>query len=112
MDPDALRELHGQLGEAGTQGVVCRAIEEIANRLSLIERCYYQRDMDALWRASKGLIGIADQVGLTLVARVSRDVAACVKAEDETALSATLARLIRLGDRSLSAVWDMPELSV
>ena len=112
MDPDALQQLHGQLGEAGAHGVVCRAMEEIANRLSLIERCYYQRDMDALWKASKGLIGIADQVGLSILANVSRDVAACVRAEDSTSLAATLARLIRLGDRSLSLVWDMPELSV
>jgi len=112
MDPDAVQALYGQMGEAGAQGVVCRAMEEIANRLSLIERCYYQRDMEALWRASKGLIGIADQIGLGLLAQVARDVADCVKADESTALAATLARLIRLGDRSLSAVWDIPELSV
>ncbi|WP_147126299.1 hypothetical protein [Shimia ponticola] len=112
MNPDIVQQLHGQLGESGAQGVICRAMEEIANRLSLIERCYYQRDMEALWRASKGLIGIADQVGLETVARVAGDVAGSAKVGDDTALAATLARLIRLGDRSLTVVWDVPELSV
>ena len=29
---------------------------------------------------------------------------------DRVGLSATLNRLIRIGDRSLTAVWDMPDL--
>lgn len=112
LDADAINALTDQMGEAGAEGIVSRAMEEIANRLSLIERCYYQNDREALWKASKGLIGIADQIGLGTLARTAGDVAACAKGDDVVALAAVLNRLIRLGDRSLTAVWDMPDMSI
>ncbi len=112
MDNEAVDALRAQLGEAGAEGVINRAMEEMANRLSLIERCYYQGDMDALWKASKGLIGIVDQIGLGGVGNASRAVAECARGSDSVALAAVMNRLIRLGDRSLTAVWDMPEVSL
>lgn len=111
MDGRAVAALQGQLGEAGAEGVVNRAMEEMANRLSLIERCYFQGETDALWKATKGLIGIAEQIGLETLAGAARALADCAKGDDAVALSAVLNRLIRLGDRSLTAVWDMPETS-
>ncbi|MEM6275829.1 MAG: hypothetical protein AAF714_02690 [Pseudomonadota bacterium] len=111
MDGRALAALQGQLGEAGAEGVVNRAMEEMANRLSLIERCYFQGETDALWKSTKGLIDIAEQIGLETLADAARAVADCAKGHDAVALAAVLNRLIRLGDRSLTAVWDMPETS-
>ena len=107
----ALGALQAQLGEAGAEGVVNRAMEEMANRLSLIERCHYQGDKDALWKAAKGLIGIAEQIGLATLADAARSLAECAKGDDAVALAAVMNRLIRLGDRSLTAVWDLPEMS-
>lgn len=111
MDGRAISALTAQLGEAGAEGVMNRAMEEMANRLSLIERCHYKGETEALWKASKGLIGIAEQIGLEGLANAARAVADCAKGEDSVALAAVLGRLIRLGDRSLTAVWDMPEMS-
>ncbi|MEM1375482.1 MAG: hypothetical protein AAGF78_13980 [Pseudomonadota bacterium] len=111
MDGRAVAALKGQLGEAGAEGVINRAMEELANRLSLIERCYFQGETEALWKATKGLIGIAEQIGLETLANAARALADCAKGDDAVALSAVLNRLIRLGDRSLTAVWDMPETS-
>ncbi|MEM6478522.1 MAG: hypothetical protein AAF841_08885 [Pseudomonadota bacterium] len=108
MDERALSALADQLGEAGAEGIISRAMEELANRLSLIERCYYQEDVETLWKASKGLIGIAEQIGLTSLAESARAVADCARKPDRVALAAVLNRLIRLGDRSLTAVWDLP----
>ncbi|MEL6607889.1 MAG: hypothetical protein AAFO93_03165 [Pseudomonadota bacterium] len=112
MDPAALSALHAQLGEAGAEGVMSRTMEELANRLSLVERCYYQGNMDALWKAAKGMIGTAEHVGLLSLAQVASDVADAARGDDTVALAAVLGRLIRLGDRSLTAVWDAPEMSV
>ncbi|MEL6914522.1 MAG: hypothetical protein AAFP13_08470 [Pseudomonadota bacterium] len=111
MDMETYGALEAQLGEAGAEGVLNRAMEEMANRLSLIERCYYQDDHAALWKAAKGLVGIAEQIGVVTLAEASRAVADCAGRTDKTALAATMNRLIRLGDRSLTAVWDMPEIS-
>ncbi|MEM8592602.1 MAG: hypothetical protein AAGF13_08755 [Pseudomonadota bacterium] len=111
IDGRALAVLQAQLGSAGAEGVISRAVEEIANRLSLIERAHAQRERDALWKTSKGLIGIAEQIGLVDLARVSRDVSQCARGRDDVALSAVLARLIRLGDRSVTTVWGMADIS-
>lgn len=56
------------------------------------------------------MIAIADQIGMHAVARVARDVTECLDAADSIALSATLARLIRVGDRSLNALWDLNDV--
>ncbi|MEL6550942.1 MAG: hypothetical protein AAFQ54_11935 [Pseudomonadota bacterium] len=111
IDMEVYCALEAQLGEAGAEGVLNRAMEEMANRLSLIERCYYHDDLAALWKAAKGLVGIAEQIGVFSLARAAAAVADCAGRSDPTALAATMHRLIRLGDRSLTAVWDMPEIS-
>ena len=109
VDPLVLSDLVQQMGEAGAEGVISRAMEETASRLSLIEHCYCQGDEEALWKSAKGLIGIAEQIGMVSLAEASRAVAECARSTDRVALAAVLARLIRLGDRSLTAMWEMPE---
>ncbi len=46
------------------------------------------------------------------LARVAGDVARTVAAGDFIATGATLFRLMRVGERSLTAVWDLQDLSV
>lgn len=112
MDPMAVDALHAQMGEAAAEGVIGRAMEELANRLSLIERCYYQRETDALRTSTEGLIGMCEQIGLPLLAQVAGDVCHCIDGGDDPALAATVARLVRLGDRSLTVVWDIPGMTI
>ncbi|MEM9437250.1 MAG: hypothetical protein AAGA15_09430 [Pseudomonadota bacterium] len=109
VDESAIAALRGQMGEAGAEGVISRALEEIANRLSLIERHYVEGNHEALWKASKGLVGISEQIGLTSVGDAARAVATCARGRDRVALSATIGRLIRLGDKALTAIWNMSE---
>ncbi|MEO0664400.1 MAG: hypothetical protein AAFR53_02755 [Pseudomonadota bacterium] len=111
IDATAFRMLRNQLGEAGANTVVSRAMEEIASRLSLIERSYYEDDRDALWRAAESLSSSAEQVGAVSLTAASEAIAECARVPDPVALAAVVGRLLRLGDRSLSAVWDMPQSS-
>jgi tRNA 2-selenouridine synthase SelU len=112
LDSDRLVELFVQLGETGAQDVVCRAMEELATRLCQLEREYQARKFKSLCKLAKGIIGIAEQVGMQRLADVARDVQQCAKRYDYVALDATLARLLRIGDSSLTAVWDLQDLSV
>ncbi|MGB1234390.1 MAG: hypothetical protein ACPG5U_01500 [Planktomarina sp.] len=111
LDTEQLGALYAQLGESNADAVVCRALEELANRLSLIERSYYQSDFPALAKAARGLVGIADQVGMKKLSVIAKTVADLSKAGDAPALSATLARLIRMGDRSLAAIWEVQDMN-
>ncbi len=112
LDQDQLTALYRQLGHAGAEDVVCRAIEELAVRLSHCERLWRQDDHPALRKSARSLIAIAEQIGMNTLARVAGDVTNAVDAGDAAAVAATLYRLIRIGERSLTAVWDLQDLSV
>lgn len=110
VDPDRLGALYHQLGEAGAEDVVCRALEELAMRLGQCERLYRAERWDELRKNSRSLIAIAEQIGMAGLARVAADVTRCLDQGDGTALAATLARLIRVGERSLTAIWDLQDI--
>jgi len=112
LDSEKLSELYAQLGEAGAEDVICRAIEELAVRLSHCERLWRQNDMANLRKSARSLIAISDQIGMTAMACIARDVTAAIDSEDPSAISATLFRLMRIGERSLTAVWEQQDLSV
>ena len=112
LDSDRLAELYVQLGETGAQDVVCRAMEELAVRLTRINEAYQTNKTRDLRKGAKGLVGIAEQVGMQRLADVARDVRNCADENDPIALAATMARLLRIGDCSLTAVWDLQDLSV
>lgn len=112
LDPDRLSGLCGQLGDSNAVDVLCRTIEELALRLSNCERFWRQRNWADLRKCAKSLVAIADQAGMTALARVANDVVNTVDSGDAVATGATLSRLIRVGERSLTAVWDQQDLSV
>lgn len=107
LDPLRLDKLYRDLGETAAENVVCRALEELAVRLSHIERCSREGRIKDLQKSARSLIVIADQIGMGLVSCVTRDVLHCVESGDQIALGATLSRLVRIGERSLSEIWEV-----
>lgn len=112
LDPDKLSDLYKELGERGAEDVVCRAIEELAVRLTHCERVWRHNDMTNLRKSARSLIAIADQIGMSAMSNIARDVTVAIDAEDHPAVAAILFRLIRVGERSLTAIWDQHDLSV
>lgn len=110
LERGRLSALYTSVGEVQAEEIICRAMEELAMRLALMERAYAAGEFAALAKGARGLVAIADQVGMTGLVRVAGDVACCAERRDGTALGATLARLMRIGDRSLTAVWDSADL--
>jgi len=107
LDPQRLDTLFDQLGETGAEDIVCRALEELAARLSHAERCYREGRIADMRKSSRSLIAIADQLGMSLLAGVAGDVTSSIDAGDHVALAATFARLLRIGERSLCEIWDV-----
>lgn len=112
LNPSRLTELFVQLGNRGAEDVVCRAMEELAVRLADIEASYWKGDFTKVSKGSRGLIAIAEQIGLNGLAQVARHVSATSSRDDATAIAATVSRLVRMGDKSLTAVWDAQDMSV
>jgi HPt (histidine-containing phosphotransfer) domain-containing protein len=111
LNRDNLDTLHRQLGASGAENVICRAMEELAVRLSDMAPLYRSERTGDLARLAHSLIGIASQIGLQTLARVAGDVSHCATVNDRIALAATLCRLERIGDRSLTAVWDLQDMT-
>ncbi|QBF29907.1 hypothetical protein CFI11_01565 [Thalassococcus sp. S3] len=112
LDPDRLGALYRQLGEANAEDVVCRAVEELAVRMTHCERLWRQEEWSQLRKSARSLIAIAEQVGMPLLSRVAKDVTQSIDGGDRVATAATLARLMRVGERSVTAVWDLQDLSI
>ncbi|MEX1233409.1 MAG: hypothetical protein WEB56_00300 [Roseovarius sp.] len=112
LNAGRLEELYSQLGEAGAEDVVCRALEELAVRLSHTERCYREGRLTDMRKSARSLVAIADQIGMQALSRVAADVTIAADNDDLVAMAATLSRLLRIGDSSLSEVWEMQDLSI
>ncbi|WP_058279209.1 hypothetical protein [Ruegeria atlantica] len=112
LDTDRLNGLYHQLGDKNALDVLCRTVEELAVRLSNCERFWRQRDWAGLRKCARSLVAIAEQIGMTALARVAGDVAQSVDVGDAVATGATLSRLIRVGEKSLTVIWDQQDLSL
>ncbi|KPP85887.1 MAG: hypothetical protein HLUCCO07_03600 [Rhodobacteraceae bacterium HLUCCO07] len=112
LDSEKLADLYRQLGDNAAEDVVCRAMEELALRLAHTEKLYRGQDRQEMRRSARLIIAIAEQVGMDLLSRVAGDVTVCIDQRDEAALAAVLSRLVRIGERSLTEVWDLRDLSI
>lgn len=112
MDATQIEALCTDLGAYAAEDVVCRAMEDLGQRLLLVQEQADTGPREDLHRSLKALGAIADQIGMCGLSQVARDVRTCIEDDDPVAEAATLARLARVGERSLSALWDLQDLSV
>ncbi|MGH1576768.1 hypothetical protein [Planktotalea sp.] len=112
LDAERLELLYSQLGEDSADDVLCRAMEEMAIRIKQSEKLYQAGSVRELRKTVHSLIAIADQIGLQTLARVSGDVVICIDREDWISLGATFSRLTRSSDQSLTAIWDLQDVTI
>lgn len=110
VNHDRVHQLNRQLGEGTTRSILARAIEEAAVRLEHIGRIDPCAARDEMIRCTRSLIGISDQIGLDTLTMVAEDVLVCLDALDDVATAATIARLLRTGERSLREICDLQGL--
>lgn len=112
VDHDRLGALYTELGESAAEDVVCRAMEELALRLSHCSRLHGAQEWNELRKCARSLIAISEQIGMLVLARVANDVIETLDAGDGPAISATLSRLLRIGEQSLTAIWDLQDITI
>ncbi len=112
LDRDQLEVLFLQHGPVGADKIVNQALEDLAVGLSQLRKAVSADRKDDATREIRTLITIAQQLGMTKLARIGRDALALVGHKDVAACHAVLARLNRVGEGSLIAVWDLQDMSV
>ncbi|MGR3367523.1 MAG: hypothetical protein ACU0CC_06340 [Sagittula sp.] len=112
MDPAQIRTLCTDLGLHQAEDVICRAMEELAQRLCQVQDMAVSGPRQDMHKTLRSLSAIAQQIGMTSLSRVAHDVMTCIEFGDIVAEAATLARLARTGERSLTQLWDINEFSI
>jgi DhnA family fructose-bisphosphate aldolase class Ia len=112
LDSDCISALYAAMGDARAERFVCRAMEELAVLLASAQVAFEARNSMEMTNALYSLIALAQNVGMSSLARVALDLVDATRAGDPVAQAATLGRLVRIGDRSLTAVWDLRDMSV
>ncbi len=111
LEADRLASLLRRMTEKDAEDIICRAVEELALRLSNCGRCWDIGDLGELRKCARSMIAIAEQIGMTSLASVAGDTVGCLDRGDMVAAAATQARLARIGESSLSTIWDHRDLS-
>jgi len=83
-------------------------VEDIARILGRAETQYLKTDYDNLRDSLDSVVTLAQKFGFGHLSRVAQDVKFCVDGNDLVAVSSTFQRLLRVGEQSLFAIWDMP----
>ena len=113
LDHDQLEVLVAQMGPVGADHLVSHAMEELAVLLArLVRICRATGSAEEFKTSVRALVAIAQQVGMTRLARVGRDLLVLADGHDGLAFAAVMARLARVGERSLNAVWDLQDMRV
>lgn len=111
FNPERLEELCLKIGEVRAEAEVALALHRISEVLPNVE-ALLRDDEDAFAKAINQVAQDAEMIGMATLARVARNVLDSFATANIVALAATLARLDRVGERSIHAVWDLEDLSV
>ena len=83
-------------------------VEDIARILGRAETQYLKTDYDNLRDSLDSVVTLSQKFGFGHLSGVAQAVKFCVDCNDLVAVSSTFQRLLRVGEQSLFAIWDMP----
>lgn len=112
VDPARIDVLVKQIGIGAAERFVGRALEDLALILNTLERAEAAGDGPGIVSSAEALTMIAEELGLMTMAQVCCDVKCAIDQGNEAAAHAIVARLMRVGERSLVAVWTEHDMSL
>lgn len=112
IDAPRLEALFREMGDRAAEGFVMDSIEDISDRLVEIELANREGALDLVPFKARRVASLCADIGLVSLAQVASDLATSAARGDVIAYRAVWERLVRIGDRSLAQVWEMPGLSL
>ena len=89
--------------------LLCREMEQLAALLTECQKGYAKSEYSVVRQKLDELEAFSKLIGLPVLESVARDVQNCIEVYDPVALSATMSRLLRMGEQSLTALWDLQD---
>lgn len=111
VDGRRVAEIMAELGETAAQHVIGLALEQLASALTATDQALAQGELAAALTHAERMSRLAWQIGLVSLAGVAMDLGSIIERGDAPALAAIRARLMRVGNRSLTAIWDRTALA-
>ncbi|WP_410217177.1 hypothetical protein [Paracoccus sp. (in: a-proteobacteria)] len=111
VDSRRVAEIVGELGETAAQHVIGLALEQLASTLTQIEAALEGGNHASAVAQAERLSQLAWQIGLLSLAGVAMDLGSIIERGDHAALAAIRSRLSRVGNLSLTAIWDRTALA-
>lgn len=111
LDPVRLSALYREFGSTGAEGLVSRAVSEMAVLVTALLGFYKASEFKEFSRGLRSFRRVAEHAGFTSLARAAEAVAHCADGRDATALAATWARLLRLARTAMTSGGDLRGLS-
>lgn len=112
IDSAHLNGMARRLGARAAEAYVIEKVEEISDRLADIDWLHRQGLSAEIRNGALRIARLCAEVGLISLGRVAHDLANAAAQGDLAAYSAVWERLVRIGDRSLSQVWEVEGLSL
>ncbi|SLN22644.1 hypothetical protein ROJ8625_00884 [Roseivivax jejudonensis] len=106
LDLDQLSVVCAGFDPDAPEACLAAALEQLALDLAAVEAAWRGDDARGMARALQDVEACAGALGMVKLAAVAGAVRDTLSAGDGVALAATLARLLRVGERSLVAVWE------
>lgn len=111
VDTRRVATIVNELGETSARNVIELALEQLAAKLTAVDQALRQGDLAQAASDAERVARLAWQIGLLSLAGVAMDLGSCADRDDQVALAAVQARLMRVGNRSLTAIWDRTALA-
>lgn len=108
VDMQRLEQIVTELGQDTANYVLGAALEQLAQALTKTVTAADREDLATVVSQADRLSRLAWQVGLVSLAGVAVDVGRCAETRDFPGLAATAGRLRRIGNRSLTEIWEPP----
>lgn len=112
LNMEKLDRMCTQLGYDGAELEISHAMEDLAVLLQQAGRCWRTKEYVTLKQVAEQTQNVANRIGMIGLECVAADVVDLSQSDDMNALAATVARMRRLGELSLLAIWDRADLIV
>lgn len=112
VDAERLVAIYAGRGKREAEDILQRGIEAFTVRVVDIQRHFGLSDWAALVQSARLACRLADRLGMASFVAVAGDLVRATEAADQAAQAATLARLMRIVDRSVTAIHDLREMTV